>query len=95
MRKSFDGLSGLVKHQLKEDPLSGQWFVFINRRKTQMKILYFDRSGYCIWSKRLVQGQFNYRAGSNGKQALDVLQLKLLLEGIEVEKSRQYKRFAR
>ena len=61
MRKSFDGLSGLVKHQLKEDPLSGQWFVFINRRKTQMKILYFDRSGYCIWSKRLVQGQFNYR----------------------------------
>jgi len=95
MRKSFDGLSGLVKHHLKEDPLSGQWFVFINRRKTQMKILYFDRSGYCIWSKRLVQGQFNYRAKSNGKQALDVLQLKLLLESIEVEKSRQYKRFAR
>ena len=60
-----------------------------------MKVLYFDRSGYCIWSKRLVQGQFNYRGKPHGKQALDVLQLKLLLEGVEVEKSRQYKRFAR
>jgi len=95
MRKSFDGLSGLVKHKLQEDPLSGQLFVFINRRKTQMKILYFDRSGYCIWSKRLVQGQFNYRASSAGKRQLDALQLKLLLEGVEVEKARQYKRFAR
>lgn len=95
MRKSFNGLSGMVKHQLQEDPLSGQLFVFINRRKTQMKVLYFDRSGYCIWSKRLVQGQFNYRTSATGKQLLDALQLKLLLEGIEVKMSRQYKRFTR
>jgi transposase len=95
MRKSFDGLSGMVKHKLQEDPLSGQLFVFINRRKTQMKVLYFDRSGYCIWSKRLVQGQFNYRASATGKQLLDALQLRLLLEGIEVKKVRQYKRFTR
>ena len=40
MRRSFDGLSGMVKHQLREDPLSGQLFVFINRRKTQTKVLY-------------------------------------------------------
>ncbi len=95
MRKSFDGLSGMVKQKLEEDPLSGQLFVFINRRKTQMKVLYFDRSGYCIWSKRLVQGQFNYRASTTGKQLLDALQLKLLLEGIEIKKVRQYKRFTR
>ena len=95
MRKSFDGLSGMVKHKLQEDPLSVQLFVFINRRKTQMKVLYFDRSGYCIWSKRLVQGQFNYRASATGKQLLDALQLRLLLEGIEVKKVRQYKRFTR
>jgi transposase len=95
MRKSFDGLSGMVKQKLEEDPLSGQLFVFINRRKTQMKVLYFDRSGYCIWSKRLVQGQFNYRALTTGKQLLDALQLKLLLEGIEIKKVRQYKRFTR
>jgi transposase len=95
MRKSFDGLSGMVKQKLEEAPLSGQLFVFINRRKTQMKVLYFDRSGYCIWSKRLVQGQFNYRALTTGKQLLDALQLKLLLEGIEIKKVRQYKRFTR
>ncbi|MBC8476502.1 MAG: IS66 family insertion sequence element accessory protein TnpB [Gammaproteobacteria bacterium] len=95
MRKQFDGLSAMVKHQLKEDPLSGQLFVFINRRRTQMKILYFDRSGYCIWSKRLVQGQFNYRPSTAGKLALDWLQLKLLIDGIEIEKQRQYKRFDR
>lgn len=95
MRRSFDGLSGMVKHQLAEDPLSGQLFVFINRRKTQVKVLYFDRSGYCIWSKRLVQGQFNYRPSEAGKTPLTWWQLKLLLEGIEVEKVRQYKRFAR
>jgi transposase len=95
MRRSFDGLSGMVKHQLQEDPLSGELFVFINRRKTLIKVLYFDRSGYCIWSKRLVQGQFNYHPSLRGKRSLDWFQLKLLLEGIELKKSRQYKRFSR
>lgn len=95
MRKSFDGLSSLAKHQLQEDPLSGQLFVFINRRRTQIKVLYFDRSGYCVWSKRLVQGQFNFKPDSSGKVLLDWMQLKLLLEGIELKNSRQYKRFSR
>ena len=95
MRKQFDGLSAMVKHRMNADPLSGQLFVFINRRRTQMKVLYFDRSGYCIWTKRLVQGQFHHRSSASGKQALDWLQLKLLIEGIEIEKRRQYKRFDR
>jgi transposase len=95
MRKSFDGLTAMVKNQLQEDPLSGQLFVFINRRQTQMKVLYFDRSGYCIWSKRLVQGQFNYKSSASDKQLLNLLQLKLLLEGIELINTRQYKRFSR
>ena len=95
MRKSFDGLSAMTKHQLQEDPLSGQLFVFINRRKTLIKVLYFDRTGYCIWSKRLVQGQFNFKLDSSGKVLLDWMQLKLLLEGIELKNSRQYKRFSR
>ena len=95
MRKSFRGLSALVKHTLREDPTSGQLFVFINRRRTQLKVLYFDRTGYCIWSKKLVQGQFNFQQNEAGKSVLDLLQLKLLLEGIEVKKMRQYKRFHR
>lgn len=93
MRKSFTGLSALVKNQLKEDPLSGQLFAFINKRKTQMKVLYFDRTGYCIWAKRLEQGQFNFQSLSGTKESLSGVQLKLLLEGIKIEKYRQYKRY--
>ena len=58
MRCSFDGLSARVRRSLGEDPTSGQWFVFINRRRTMLKILAFDTGGYWIWSKRLEQGQF-------------------------------------
>ena len=94
MRKSFTGLLGLVVSQLERDPLCGDLFVFINRRKTHMKILYFDGSGYCIWLKRLEQGQFNFQANpQSNSQQLDWTQLKLLLEGIKVEKYRQYKRY--
>jgi transposase len=51
MRKSFRGLSALVRNQLRHDPLSGQYFVFINRRKTQMKMLYFIACGPNVWSR--------------------------------------------
>ena len=93
MRKSYDGLSALVKNTLHEDPASGHVFVFINRKRTQMKVLYFDRSGYCVWSKRLEQGRFQYRSSGAYKVALDWTQLKLILEGIELNNTRQYKRF--
>jgi len=93
MRKSFDGLSALVKNKLRESPLSGELFVFINKRKTMIKILYFDRSGYCLWSKRLEQGAFKAKANSDIKQSLDVTQLKLLLEGIELKNTQQNKRY--
>lgn len=93
MRKSFDGLSALVRSQLQEDPASGQLFVFINRRKTHLKILYFDGAGFCLWCKRLEQGQFNIRNTGSDKQLFSWVQLKLLLDGIEVQKVRQYKRY--
>lgn len=93
MRKSFNGLSALVKNQLQQDPLSGQYFVFINRRRTQMKILYFEASGYCLWSKRLEQGQFQVRPTAAGQKALTWADLQWLIDGIEVEKYRQYKRY--
>ena len=91
MRKSYDGLSALVKNTLHEDPASGHVFVFINR--TQMKVLYFDRSGYCVWSKRLEQGRFQYRSSGAYKVALNWTQLKLILEGIELKNTGQYKHF--
>ncbi len=93
MRKSFDGLSALVKNTLLEDPTSGHLFVFINRKHNYLKVLYFDRSGYCLWAKRLEQGRFHYREQPGDKAVLNWTQLKLLLEGIEFNNIRQHKRY--
>ena len=92
MRKSFDGLSALVKNTLREDPLSGHLFVFINRKRTHIKVLYFDRSGYCIWTKRLEQGRFHYPPMAD-KVPLDWTGLKRILEGISLVSTRKYKRY--
>ena len=64
MRCSFDGLSARVRRHLGQDPTSGHWFVFINRRRSLLKILAFDTGGYWIWSKRLEQGQFGPHGGA-------------------------------
>ena len=94
MRKSFDGLSALVRTRLDEDPLSGQLFVFLNRRRTQMKVLYYERGGYCVWSKRLEQGQFHPH-GQGDKQRLEWTDLQLILEGIDLRSIRRFKRYQR
>lgn len=93
MRKSFNGLSALAKHQLKDNPLSGDLFVFLNRRRTQMKILYFDRSGYCIWMKKLEAGVFQLPTQREDKIALPWTQLQLIVEGIDLRSIRQRKRY--
>ena len=92
MRKSFDGLSALVRTKLAEDPLSGQLFVFVNRRRTQLKVLYFDRGGYCVWAKRLEQGLF-HPLGAGEKRRLEWTELKLILEGIDLRSIRRFKRY--
>jgi transposase len=93
MRKSFNGLVALTKNVMGKDPLSGHLFAFVNRRGNYLKALYWDRSGFCIWSKRLEQGNFvsNWKIEQGGE--MDYTQLKLLLEGIE--KKSQKKRFRR
>jgi len=94
MRKTYNGLSALVKHHLCDDPLNGQLYVFINKRRTQMKILLFDVNGYVIWSKRLEQGRFVIHHSAERKQPLSFAQLQCLLEGIELRNTRRYKRFS-
>ena len=89
MNKSFDGLVALTKHHLNQNPLSGDLFVFMNRRRNYVKVLYFDRDGYCIWSKRLVRGTF----GRNAKMSLTWTELKLLLEGLDEKKMVRRKRY--
>jgi transposase len=88
MRKSFTGLIALTKHALAQDPLSGHLFVFINRRGDYLKGLYWDRSGFCIWSKRLERGRFIGDWSRKVDRQLDVTELKLLLEGIEPARRR-------
>ena len=92
MHLSYDGLYALARHGLHQDPLSGNLFVFINRRATQMKILYFDRSGWALWAKRLEAGKFVRSWPDTRSGEIDCTALKLMLEGIEVK--RQYKRYS-
>jgi transposase len=94
MRKSFDGLYALVKHVLEEDPLSGHLFTFVNRRGNYVKILYFDRTGWCIWAKRLERGVFLRRHSGTLKRSLSYMDLRFMLEGIELKDVRRRKRFS-
>lgn len=95
MRKSFDGLYALTRQELGEDPLSGRLFVFINRRATHIKVLYWDRTGFCVWAKRLEQGRFVSDWGKASTREIDWTGLKLLLEGIEAKVVRKRYRGAR
>ena len=81
MRGSFDALSGLVRGAMEDDPLSGSLFVFCNRRKNLVKILYWDRDGFAIWQKRLERGTFRMMKGE-GRAEISPADLSMLLEGI-------------
>ncbi len=83
MRKSFDGLIAVTKQVLGEDPLSGHWFVFANRRGNMLKILMWDRTGFCLYAKRLERGHF-YFPGSGHKQEISEEVLKLILDGVSL-----------
>jgi transposase len=91
MRCSFNGLQALTRQGLGQDPLSGALYVFVNRRGTQMRVLYFDRSGFCVWSKRLEAGRFISDWRTIRTREMNWTELKLLLEGIEP--ARQRKRY--
>lgn len=81
MRKSFDGLVGLVRSAMLEDPLSGSLFVFVNRRGNYMKLVYWDRTGYALFAKRLERGRFAI-PGQDDAQQLSEDQFRLILDGI-------------
>jgi len=83
MRLSYDGLYALTRHHMHLDPLSGDLFAFINRRATQIKVLYFDRTGLCVWAKRLEEGRLLSDWSTVTTREMDWTGLKLLLEGIE------------
>ena len=97
MRKSFDGLLGLITHARIDDPLSGAWFVFRNRRDDKLKIKYFDRDGLAIWYKRLEKGRFQWPPIEPGQSSvsIDASELRLILEGIDLKSVQRRKRWQR
>lgn len=94
MRKGFDGLTGLVQECFAQDPLTGHLFLFVNRRRDRIKILYFDRDGLAIWYKRLEAGSFEIPAtAARDGIELQPAQLAMILAGIDLKSARQRKRF--
>ena len=103
MRKSFDGLLGMVGEFIAQDPLSGHFFLFFNRRRDRVKILLWDRDGLVIWYKRLEAGTFQELdpssrpariSGSAGLE-LSATDFSLLLSGVDLATARRRKRYSR
>ena len=91
LHRSFDGLSNEVRAVLGHDPLSGHVFVFLNRRKTQVKLLVWTRGGFTIIHKRLERGKFAFaqQVTSEAQSVeVDAHELSMLLEGIDVSRAR-------
>lgn len=84
MRCSFDGLMGRVTGVLQADPFSGHLFVFRSRRGDRAKILFWDRSGFCLWYKRLEKGTFRFPLCDGPSVRIEAADLALILEGIEL-----------
>lgn len=96
MRKSFDGLSIAVASTLALEPTSGHLFCFFNRRANQVRILFWDRTGYCIYAKRLARGRFALAAlvkDASSVVRVDAAELSLVLEGIDLAGAHRKMRF--
>lgn len=96
LRKSFDGLSALVEQTFGQDPLSGHLFVFRNRRGNQIRVLFWDRTGYAILGKKLSRGRFHLAQQSSAGAThveVEAAELSLMLEGIDLSQAVRRKRW--
>jgi len=95
MHLSFDRLAALARDVLQQDPLSGHLFVFRNRSGDKVKILGWDRSGFCLWYKRLEQGVFHFPRAATTHLEVDAAELTLLLDGLDLTAVIRRPRFRR
>ncbi len=95
MHLPFDRLAALAQDVLHQDPLSGHLFAFFNRPADRVKILYWDRSGFCLWYKRLERGLFHLPRAGAAALELDATELTLLLDGIDLGPATRRARFTR
>jgi len=96
MRQGFDGLSGIVANHLHADPLSGALFLFINRRRDRLKVLYWDGDGLAIWYRRLEEGTFRLPRASRDVASVEMRsdEFTMLLRGIDLTSVKRHKRFS-
>jgi transposase len=97
MRKSFDGLHGLVTDALQLDAFAGHLFVFANRRRDRVKILYWDRDGFAVWAKRLEQGTYAmpFDDSEERRREITAQELGALLSGIDLHQAKRRRRYRR
>jgi transposase len=97
MRKSFDGLHALVTQAMEMNAFAGHLFVFANRRRDRIKILYWDRDGFAVWAKRLEQGTYAMPFGDEKEKRREITAAELgaLLSGIDLSHARRRKRYIR
>ena len=97
MRKSFDGLSAAVQAVFERNVLDGHLFLFLNRRRDRIKILWWDRDGLAIWSKRLELGSYEVprHDPNTPRLLLDATQLALLLNGVRIDSAQRRRRYVR
>ena len=97
MRRSFDGLHALVDGVLQLDAFAGHLFVFGNKRRDRVKILYWDRDGFAVWAKRLEEGTYAMPFSESGevRQEITAQELGALLSGIDLKQARRRKRYHR
>jgi len=96
MRRSFDGLAYMVESVCRADPFSGHLFVFANKRRDRVKLLYWDRDGYAIWYKRLEEGCFRLpQAGPDGVVEMCNDDLWAMLSGIDLSSVKRSRRYVR
>ena len=95
MRKSFDGLSAWASTSLALDPLSGHLFVFVNKRRDRVKVLYWDRDGLAVWAKRLERGTFRIPVAGADRVEMTTAELAALLAGIDLNTARRRVRYSR
>lgn len=93
MRKGFNGLSGLVRDHINHKLLSGDVFIFLNKRRDRIKLLVWDRNGFIVWYKVLEQGTFELPTAENDALELSWTDIQLLLEGIEIKSVKRFKRY--
>ena len=93
MRKGFDGLSGLVRNHLQQDPLTGDVFVFVSKARTHIKLLYWDGDGFVLYYKRLEKGRFDFPMSTGNTRELRRDEMLMLLEGVVLAKTTRKARY--